>query len=60
MAASVSKIEFSDEISLSTVVVSGSADASGADVSAAATANPPTTAILRISILNAFHDVRRR
>ena len=60
MAASLSKIEFSDAISLSTVVVRSSADASGADVSAAATANPPTTAILRISFFNAFHDVRRR
>jgi hypothetical protein len=53
-SVSIRKVSFSDEISLSTVVVRSSADESGANASAAPTAKPPTTAILPMFIALPF------
>src|SRR6202044_3903892 len=59
---SAAKREFSDAISLSMKLGSTgvSADARGANVNAAPTAKPPTTAILRKFIVEPFNDFRRR
>jgi hypothetical protein len=51
---------FSNACPLSTASPSVSADASGANVSAVATAKPPTTAILRMSIVKPFNDFHRK
>ena len=56
---SISRIAYMP-VTLFSIIMGLTGAASGADASAATTANPPSTAILRILISMPFNDVRRR